>query len=626
MATTRIKDLSKTATTVNSDANLVLDGNTGGTQKITRDNFRQDTADAFVAAPGTYNLAPINSGTGKIDATYLPTSSDTPKGAWNASTNTPTLADGSGTAGDYYDVTVAGSSDLGSGSITFTVGDVVKYDGTTWFKIDSVTNILDGVSTIDGAKAAIEIPDVGSSANEVSLNGQLGTMAFQDSAGVSVGQLEVTDKVNGPLGIDGSPGSYAYSGADDLVVGDASGSRGITISTGSSDTGALYFGDAATTGLESYRGMVRYSHSSDKLELGTLSQVRATIDSSGNVGIGQSSPVGKLEVAVTPTTSATTVNETADFADSAIISNGGTSANGDRIPLVFNVGNSGANGISAAIVGERESSGWNTALSFWTNGVTSGAEGTDAIQEAMRIDSQGRLGVNQTSPSTNANSIADDLVVGNTGQASGITVVGGTGSTSAMAFGSGGTTIKGGMVYDHPSNSLQFSANSATRWLLNSSGNLQPNGAYGIDFGSGASTTLDAYEEGLWSATLTPATSGTITVDGSVNALRYTIVGRVAHIQGKLNVTAVSSPVGNFVKVSLPTAVGVPDINEESGSTAGSVVVIGAAGAMNDYTLLAIEGSDHLRIYKGTGTAPSSTAADFSGDEQVYINATYIIS
>lgn len=191
MATTRIKDLSKTATTVNSDANLVLDGNTGGTQKITRDNFRQDTADAFVAAPGTYNLAPINSGTGKIDATYLPTSSDTPKGAWNASTNTPTLADGSGTAGDYYDVTVAGSSDLGSGSITFTVGDVVKYNGTTWFKIDSVTNILDGVSTIDGAKAAIEIPDVGTAPNEVPLNGQLGSMAYQSADSVSVAELQV---------------------------------------------------------------------------------------------------------------------------------------------------------------------------------------------------------------------------------------------------------------------------------------------------------------------------------------------------------------------------------------------------------------------------------------------------
>jgi hypothetical protein len=91
-------------------------------------------------------------------------------------------------------------------------------------------------------------------------------------------------------------------------------------------------------------------------------------------------------------------------------------------------------------------------------------------------------------------------------------------------------------------------------------------------------------------------------------------------------VTAVSSPVGNYVKVSLPTAVGVPDINEESGSTAGSVVVIGAAGSMNDYRLLAIEGDDHLRIYKGTGSTPVATAADFNGNEEVYINATYIIS
>jgi hypothetical protein len=191
MATTRIKDLSKTATTVNSDANLVLDGNTGGTQKISRDNFRQDTADAFVAAPGTYNLAPLNSGTGKIDAVYLSSTSDSPKGAWNASTNTPTLADGSGTAGDYYDVTVAGSSDLGSGSIAFTVGDVVKYNGTVWFKIDSVANILDGVSTIDGAKAAIEIPDVGTAPNEVPLNGMLGDMAYQSSEGISVARAEV---------------------------------------------------------------------------------------------------------------------------------------------------------------------------------------------------------------------------------------------------------------------------------------------------------------------------------------------------------------------------------------------------------------------------------------------------
>src|SRR6056300_95294 len=159
MATTRIKDLSKTATTVASDANIVIDGSSNGTQKITRDNFRQDTADAYVAAPSTYKLAPLN-GVNKIDATYLPTSGDTPKGEWNASSNSPALADGAGTAGDYYDVTVAGSQDLGSGSIAYTVGDVVKYDGATWYKIDSVANVLDGSATAAAGRTTLEVNSI----------------------------------------------------------------------------------------------------------------------------------------------------------------------------------------------------------------------------------------------------------------------------------------------------------------------------------------------------------------------------------------------------------------------------------------------------------------------------------
>lgn len=60
-----------------------------------------------------------------------------PKGNWNANTNTPTLADGIGTLGDYYDVTTGGTIDLGSGSITFEASDIVKYNGTIWYKLDS---------------------------------------------------------------------------------------------------------------------------------------------------------------------------------------------------------------------------------------------------------------------------------------------------------------------------------------------------------------------------------------------------------------------------------------------------------------------------------------------------------
>ena len=214
MATTRIKDLSKTATTVASDANIVIDGSSNGTQKIARDNFRQDTADAYVAAPSTYKLTPLN-GVNKIDAAYLPTSGDTPKGEWNASTNSPTLADGTGTAGDYYDVTTAGVS-LG---ISFSVGDVVKYDGANWFKIDSVANIFDGISTVDQVKTLAQVPNVGTAANEVSVNGMLGDLAFQSSAGVVVDDLTVdghfTGAVGKPMPVNGP--TMRFDGSNDFV-------------------------------------------------------------------------------------------------------------------------------------------------------------------------------------------------------------------------------------------------------------------------------------------------------------------------------------------------------------------------------------------------------------------------
>ncbi len=54
------------------------------------------------------------------------------QGSWDASVNSPTLADGTGTAGQYYMVNVAGSVDLGSGVQVFAVGDRVLCDGDVW--------------------------------------------------------------------------------------------------------------------------------------------------------------------------------------------------------------------------------------------------------------------------------------------------------------------------------------------------------------------------------------------------------------------------------------------------------------------------------------------------------------
>jgi len=55
------------------------------------------------------------------------------KGTWNATTNTPTLTNGVGTAGWYYRVTTAGTWN----SIVFSVGDDIIYSGTVWERIPS---------------------------------------------------------------------------------------------------------------------------------------------------------------------------------------------------------------------------------------------------------------------------------------------------------------------------------------------------------------------------------------------------------------------------------------------------------------------------------------------------------
>lgn len=85
---------------------------------------------------GTAGTAAILDQNGKVPLANMPASIFTYKGAWNAATNTPTLADGVGTSGDTYRVTNAGSVDFGAGAISFAVGDKAVYNGTVWEKWD----------------------------------------------------------------------------------------------------------------------------------------------------------------------------------------------------------------------------------------------------------------------------------------------------------------------------------------------------------------------------------------------------------------------------------------------------------------------------------------------------------
>jgi hypothetical protein len=114
--------------------------------------------------------------------------------------------------------------DISTAATTLNSDDFIAVDGSTagtrkMAKADLISEVSSGVSgtyleesnnlsdvaSLDTSKLNMEIPDVGTAPNEVPLNGQLGSMAYQSAEGISVGQLEVTDKIEGSLGINGTP-------------------------------------------------------------------------------------------------------------------------------------------------------------------------------------------------------------------------------------------------------------------------------------------------------------------------------------------------------------------------------------------------------------------------------------
>lgn len=94
-------------------------------------------------------VATLDAG-GKVPSSQLPNTVMEFQGTYNASTNTPTLADGVGNIGDVYVTTVAGTQDLGSGNITFAVGDWVIYNASGIWEKSINSNAVVSVNSQQG--------------------------------------------------------------------------------------------------------------------------------------------------------------------------------------------------------------------------------------------------------------------------------------------------------------------------------------------------------------------------------------------------------------------------------------------------------------------------------------------
>ena len=299
-----------------------------------------------------------------------------------------------------------------------------------------------------------------------------GTQNFNCCLGLSAIQLAPADK-----SVDAS--------ADNLTVAD-SGASGITIRSGTSNDGSLFFSDG-TSGADEYRGWVQYNHSSNYLTFATDANERMRINSSGNVGVGTNAPVA-----------------TAAAYDSATLHLHQTdsSSAGSQIHLT--------NGATGAAAGNGvHISMWSDDDLYITNQESDGqikfASGGNS--DVLVIDSDGKVGIGTSTP---ASYYADFLVVdiGSASQ-SGITIVSDSDKQGMLAFadGTSGTeNYRGYINYNHNTDTLLIAndADASARLSITSDKvmvecDLKPGTNGTLDLGASGAKWDDIY-----------ATNGTI--------------------------------------------------------------------------------------------------------------------
>ena len=142
-------------------------GNVTGTVAIVNGGTGQTTAPLAIAALGGVSTSQIGAANGvapldgstKIPVAYLPSAVMEYQQAWDSSTNTPSLSDGTGTNGFTYRVSVASVGPLAGltdPSMTdFHVGDFVIYSGSLakWQRSPAA----DGVTSVNGMQGAVSL-------------------------------------------------------------------------------------------------------------------------------------------------------------------------------------------------------------------------------------------------------------------------------------------------------------------------------------------------------------------------------------------------------------------------------------------------------------------------------------
>jgi len=244
-------------------------------------------------------------------------------------------------------------------------------------------------------------------------------MRIDSSGNLLVNGTNATAK----LVVDGAANSYATRFNSSTTTGQAFGAR-IRAGTNSSDYALLVENTSASSML--------------------------TVRGDGNVGIAESDPQGLLHVD--------------GFDYSYFSSNVGSATLDNQQGLAIGWNKSAGAGETVLIA--NQGAGSAGGMAFATN------TSAGSYNERMRIDASGNVGLNTSSPST-YDSRANNLVVGDSGDA-GVTIFSGSTSNARLQFApSGATGLDNGLIdYDNNNDSMSFATGGSERMRLDASGNL----------------------------------------------------------------------------------------------------------------------------------------------------------
>jgi hypothetical protein len=461
------------------------------------------------------------------------------QGTWNASTNTPSLASSVGTNGHYYIVSVAGSTNL-NGITDWQIGDWAIFAGTTWQKVDNTDavssvngytgtvslvtgDVLEGAGSLPSRPSQLYFTDARARA---SLSFAAGSGAYNNTTGVITIPTNTNQLTNGSSFIT----LASLSGVAPIGYNNTTGAISIT-QAGVSSNGFL-----SSTDWTTFNNKIGGSGTLDyiaKFTAGGTVGDSQVFDNGTNVGIGTTSPTGKLSITETGTS--------AVAFDLVRLS---TASGGN-----FNI----------------QCSDLSLSVPSWTiqSGNLEPIIFSQSANERMRISSEGNVGIGTTSPSSELE-ISKQLAILRISDPTNYSGDGTNFKPAIEFFGNlghpfitsqtFGALARIEAVYNNPlttfvsetgRGNLVFSTNTGgstaaniiERWRINYLGILQSNGAQTIRTSTGNLTIATGGDDGNILFTTVGSERMRITSDGNVG-IGTTAPSSLLHVRGSSSLSA----------------------------------------------------------------------------------------